>query len=80
MFEAVGSFSAGKIDEAKLAEYECKACPTCGPCSDMYTANSMKCLTEALGMGLRENLNITIIVLTSLFSYVIINLLLKSEM
>ena len=55
MFEAVGSYSAGKLSEAKLTEYECKACPTCGSCSGMYTANSMNCLTEALGMGLRGN-------------------------
>ena len=55
MFEAVGAYSAGKIDEAKLAEYERSACPTCGSCSGMYTANSMNCLTEALGMGLRGN-------------------------
>ncbi len=55
MFEAVGSYSAGKIDEEKLTEYECKACPTCGSCSGMYTANSMNCLTEALGMGLCGN-------------------------
>lgn len=55
MFEAVGSFAAGKIDEDKLQEYECKTCPTCGSCSGMYTANSMNCLTEALGMGLRGN-------------------------
>ena len=55
MFEAVGSYHAGKIDDAKLREYECKTCPTCGSCSGMYTANSMNCLTEALGMGLRGN-------------------------
>ncbi len=55
MFEAVGSYSAGNLSEEKLAEYECKACPTCGSCSGMYTANSMNCLTEALGMGLRGN-------------------------
>lgn len=55
MFEAVGSYNAGKIDDAKLLEYECKTCPTCGSCSGMYTANSMNCLTEALGMGLRGN-------------------------
>ena len=53
--EAVGAFNAGKITEAKLHEYECKTCPTCGSCSGMYTANSMNCLTEALGMGLRGN-------------------------
>ncbi len=55
MFEAVGAYNAGKIDDAKLYEYECKTCPTCGSCSGMYTANSMNCLTEALGMGLRGN-------------------------
>ncbi|MBQ9121780.1 MAG: dihydroxy-acid dehydratase, partial [Clostridia bacterium] len=55
MFEAVGAYSAGKIGEEKLREYECKTCPTCGSCSGMYTANSMNCLTEALGMGLRGN-------------------------
>lgn len=55
MFEAVGSFAAGKIDGAKLLEFEEKTCPTCGSCSGMYTANSMNCLTEVLGMGLRGN-------------------------
>lgn len=55
MFEAVGAFSAGKIGEDKLNEFENKACPTCGSCSGMYTANSMNCLTEVLGMGLRGN-------------------------
>ena len=55
MFEAVGAYNAGKIDDDKLYEYECKTCPTCGSCSGMYTANSMNCLTEALGMGLRGN-------------------------
>ena len=55
MFEAVGSHSAGRISDEKLLEYECKTCPTCGSCSGMYTANSMNCLTEALGMGLRGN-------------------------
>ena len=55
MFEAVGAYNAGKIDDEKLYEYECKTCPTCGSCSGMYTANSMNCLTEALGMGLRGN-------------------------
>ena len=53
--EAVGEFNAGKITLEKLEEYECKTCPTCGSCSGMYTANSMNCLTEALGMGLRGN-------------------------
>ncbi|MBO5410371.1 MAG: dihydroxy-acid dehydratase [Clostridia bacterium] len=55
IFEAVGEYGAGKITEEKLREYECKTCPTCGSCSGMYTANSMNCLTEALGMGLRGN-------------------------
>lgn len=55
MFEAVGAYNAGKMDDAKLYEYECKTCPTCGSCSGMYTANSMNCLTEVLGMGLRGN-------------------------
>ena len=55
MFEAVGSYYAGKLDEAGLEEYENNACPTCGSCSGMYTANSMNCLTEAIGMGLRGN-------------------------
>ena len=55
MFEAVGAYNAGKIDGKKLYEYECKTCPTCGSCSGMYTANSMNCLTEALGMGLKGN-------------------------
>ena len=55
MFEAVGSYKAGTIDDCKLCEYEDKACPTCGSCSGMYTANSMNCLTEVLGMGLGGN-------------------------
>ena len=55
MFEAVGSYYAGKLDEAGVEEYENCACPTCGSCSGMYTANSMNCLTEAIGMGLRGN-------------------------
>lgn len=53
--EAVGEFNAGKITEEKLREYELKTCPSCGSCSGMYTANSMNCLTEVLGMGLRGN-------------------------
>lgn len=53
--EAVGAFAAGKISEEELTEYEEKTCPTCGSCSGMYTANSMNCLTEVLGMGLRGN-------------------------
>lgn len=55
MFEAVGAYKAGKIDEEKLCEFEEKVCPTCGSCSGMYTANSMNCLTEVMGMGLRGN-------------------------
>ena len=55
MFEAVGSFKAGKIDQDKLDDFELNACPTCGSCSGMYTANSHNCLTEVLGMGLRGN-------------------------
>lgn len=55
MFEAVGSFAAGKISQEKLTEYECNACPTCGSCSGMYTANSMNCLCEAIGMALPGN-------------------------
>ena len=53
--EAVGQFNAGKITQEKLEEYERKTCPTCGSCSGMYTANSMNCLTEVLGMGLKGN-------------------------
>ncbi len=55
MFEAVGAHAAGKMSEEEVTEYEEKVCPTCGSCSGMYTANSMNCLTEALGMGLRGN-------------------------
>ena len=55
MFEAVGGYYAGKLDEAGVEEYENNACPTCGSCSGMYTANSMNCLTEAIGMALRGN-------------------------
>ncbi|MCR5468636.1 MAG: dihydroxy-acid dehydratase [Lachnospiraceae bacterium] len=55
MFEAVGSYEAGKMSEEDVEEYVEKVCPTCGSCSGMYTANSMNCLTEALGMGLRGN-------------------------
>jgi len=55
MFEAVGAHYAGKLDDAGLEEYEQNACPTCGSCSGMYTANSMNCLTEAIGMGLKGN-------------------------
>ena len=55
MFEAVGSYAAGTMTEEQVREYEEKVCPTCGSCSGMYTANSMNCLTEALGMGLRGN-------------------------
>ena len=55
MFETVGSYAAGSMTEEDVNEFECKACPTCGSCSGMYTANSMNCLTEALGMGLPGN-------------------------
>lgn len=55
MFEAVGSVAAGTMTEEELCEFEEKVCPTCGSCSGMYTANSMNCLTEALGMGLKGN-------------------------
>ncbi len=55
MFEAVGAYSAGKMSLEDVEEFENKACPTCGSCSGMYTANSMNCLTEVLGMGLRGN-------------------------
>ena len=55
MFEAVGSVAAGTMTMEKLCEYEEKACPSCGSCSGMYTANSMNCLTEAIGMGLKGN-------------------------
>ena len=55
MFEAVGSYAAGTMDECDVCEFENKVCPTCGSCSGMYTANSMNCLTEVLGMGLQGN-------------------------
>ncbi|MBE5747515.1 MAG: dihydroxy-acid dehydratase [Clostridiales bacterium] len=55
MFEAVGAYKAGSINEDQLTEFEKKVCPTCGSCSGMYTANSMNCLTEVLGMGLKGN-------------------------
>ena len=55
MFEAVGAHYAGKLDDAGLEDYENNACPTCGSCSGMYTANSMNCLTEAIGMALKGN-------------------------
>ena len=55
MFEAVGAYAAGKLTEEGLTECENKTCPTCGSCSGMYTANSMNCLTEVLGMGLKGN-------------------------
>ena len=55
MFEAVGAYTSGKIDEEELARYECAACPSCGSCSGMFTANSMNCLLEALGMALPGN-------------------------
>jgi dihydroxy-acid dehydratase len=55
MFEAVGAYKAGTLDEAGVDDYEQSACPTCGSCSGMYTANSMNCLTEGIGMALRGN-------------------------
>ncbi|MDO4267608.1 MAG: dihydroxy-acid dehydratase [Eubacteriales bacterium] len=55
MFEAVGSYAAGTMSGEEVKEFECKVCPTCGSCSGMYTANSMNCLTEVLGMGLKGN-------------------------
>ena len=55
MFEAVGSYAAGTMTREDVEEFECKVCPTCGSCSGMYTANSMNCLTEVLGMGLPGN-------------------------
>lgn len=55
MFEAVGAYTSGRITEEEFEEYENKACPSCGSCSGMYTANSMNCLTEVLGMGLKGN-------------------------
>ncbi len=55
LFEAVGAYSAGTMSEEEVEEYENKACKTCGSCSGMYTANSMNCLTEAIGMGLKGN-------------------------
>ena len=55
MFEAVGAYAAGKMTEEEVKEYEQKVCPTCGSCSGMYTANSMNCLTEVIGMGLKGN-------------------------
>ena len=55
MFEAVGAYAAGNMSEEDVKEFESKACPTCGSCSGMYTANSMNCLTEVLGMGLKGN-------------------------
>ncbi len=55
MFEAVGAHAAGKMTEEDVEDYVCNACPTCGSCSGMYTANSMNCLTEAIGMGLQGN-------------------------
>ena len=55
MFGAVGAYSAGRMGEEELTEYEEKSCPSCGSCSGMFTANSMNCLTEVLGMGLCGN-------------------------
>ena len=61
MFEAVGEYSAGKLTADDVCEFEEKVCPTCGSCSGMYTANSMNCLTEVLGMGLRGNVTIPVV-------------------
>ena len=55
VFEAVGAVNAGKMSEAELSEIECSACPGCGSCSGMFTANSMNCLCEAIGMALPGN-------------------------
>jgi dihydroxy-acid dehydratase len=55
VFEAVGAVKAGRMTEGQLAEIENAACPTCGSCAGMFTANSMNCLTEAIGMGLPGN-------------------------
>ena len=55
MFEAIGAYAAGNMSEEEVREFENKVCPTCGSCSGMYTANSMNCLTEAIGMGLKGN-------------------------
>ena len=55
MFEAIGAYAAGNMTEEEVTEFENKVCPTCGSCSGMYTANSMNCLTEAIGMGLKGN-------------------------
>ena len=55
MFEAVGAYAAGTMTAEDVEEFENKVCPTCGSCSGMYTANSMNCLTEVLGMGLPGN-------------------------
>ena len=55
MFEAVGAYTAGKITAEDVEDFETHACPTCGSCSGRYTANSMNCLTEVLGIGLRGN-------------------------
>lgn len=55
MFEAIGAYAAGNMTEEEVSEFENKVCPTCGSCSGMYTANSMNCLTEAIGMGLKGN-------------------------
>jgi len=55
MFEAIGALAAGNMSEEEVTEFENKVCPTCGSCSGMYTANSMNCLTEAIGMGLKGN-------------------------
>ena len=82
MFEAVGEFDAGKINKQQLTEFEENVCPTCGSCSGMYTANSMNCLTEAIGMGLQGNGTIPAVYsarirLAKLAGYAVMNLVEK---
>ena len=61
--KAVGAYEAGKMTAEKVEEYVNKVCPTCGSCSGMYTANSMNCMTEVLGMGLRGNVQFQLYIL-----------------
>lgn len=82
MFEAVGEFDAGKINKQQLTDFEENVCPTCGSCSGMYTANSMNCLTEAIGMGLQGNGTIPAVYsarirLAKLAGYAVMNLVEK---
>lgn len=82
MFEAVGEFDAGKINKQQLTDFEENVCPTCGSCSGMYTANSMNCLTEAIGMGLQGNGTIPAVYsarirLAKLAGYAVMNLVKK---